>query len=183
MTCIAGIVHKGSIWMGADSAGADDKSSLIVRADKKVFTNGPFLMGFTSSFRMGQLLAHAFCPPNPPKHDDPDLMKFMVVDFINSVRECLKAGGLAERKDEVESAGTFLVGYGSRLFKVESDYQVGESVHGFDACGCGEDLALGSLFSTKTMTNPKKRLGLALTAAESFSAGVRSPFHILELSP
>jgi hypothetical protein len=182
MTCIAGLVHKGQVWIGGDSAGVCSETySLQVRADKKVFQNGPFLMGFTSSFRMGQLLAHAFCPPNPPPAKDEDLFKWMVVDFVNALRECLKAGGFAEKKDEAEKAGTFLVGYGSRLFQIADDYQVGESTFGFDACGCGADLALGSLYSSQQMIDPKKRLHMALSAAEHFSAGVRAPFHIVGL--
>jgi ATP-dependent protease HslVU (ClpYQ) peptidase subunit len=180
MTCIAGLVHKGHVWMGGDSAGVSSETySLTVRADRKVFANGPFLIGFTSSFRMGQLLAHSFVPPK--HHGEDDLMRFMVVDFVNALRDCLKHGGYAEKKDEVETCGTFLVGYSGRLFQIESDYQVGESIHGFDACGCGDSLALGSLFATQSLPDPKKRLHMALSAAETFSAGVRAPFHVIGL--
>lgn len=177
MTCIVGVVHKGKVYMGADSAGTNDALGSTIRVDKKIFQNGPYLMGFTSSYRMGQLLAYAFDPPKP--HDDEDLMRFMVTDFINEARHCLITGGFAEKKDEVETGGNFLVGYKGRLFNVQSDFQVGESFHGFDACGCGEDLALGSLFTTKTQTDPKKRIKTALMAAGEFSAGVRPPYHII----
>ena len=108
MTCIVGVVHKGTVWIGGDSAGVDESFGSSARSDAKIFQNGPYLMGFTSSFRMGQLLAYAFDPPKP--HDDDDLMRFMVTDFINEARHCLLNGGFAEKKDEVETGGTFLVG-------------------------------------------------------------------------
>jgi ATP-dependent protease HslVU (ClpYQ) peptidase subunit len=177
MTCIVGLVDGGKVYIGGDSAGVGGYS-LTLRADRKVFRNGDFIMGFTSSFRMGQLLAHAFTPPK--RHPDTDVYKFMVTDFINAVRDCLKSGGYAEKHNEAESGGTFLVGYAGRLFKVESDYQVGEPVENFDACGCGEDIALGALFASQAGAKPQERLKTALKAAERFSAGVRGPFHFEE---
>lgn len=175
MTCIVGIVQGDKVFIGGDSAGVQGWDSRV-RADRKVFRNGPFVMGFTSSFRMGQLLAYSFTPPK--RHDDTDIMRYMVTEFIDAVRACLKSGGLARRDNEVESAGDFLVGYSGRLFRVESDYQVGECVCGYDAVGCGHAYALGSLSATPQQDAKKRILG-ALAAAEQFSAGVRGPFHVL----
>ena len=56
MTCIVGLIDGRRVWMGGDSAGVSGLD-ITVRADAKVFRNGDFLIGFTSSFRMGQLLA------------------------------------------------------------------------------------------------------------------------------
>ena len=41
MTCIAGFVENGTVWMGADSAGVGGDDGLTVRADRKLFRNGP----------------------------------------------------------------------------------------------------------------------------------------------
>jgi ATP-dependent protease HslVU (ClpYQ) peptidase subunit len=173
MTCIVGTVEDGKVFIGGDSAGVGGYS-LTVRADRKVFKNGDFVLGFTSSFRMGQLLHHAFTPPK--RHPDTDIDKFMVTDFVNGVRDCLKTGGYAERSNEVETGGIFLVGYAGRLFRIDSDYQVGESADGYDAAGCGEDIARGALYANPS-GKPLDRLKIALEAAERFSAGVRGPYH------
>lgn len=174
MTCIAALVHDGRVYMGADSAGVSGWD-LTVRADQKVFRNGPFLMGFTTSFRMGQLLRYHFVPPPHPEGVTVD--RYMVTTFIDAVRDCLKAGGYARKKEDAEEGGTFLVGYRGRLFEVESDYQVGESVLSFNAVGCGAGYALGAFYATVLLVNdPEARVRLALEAAESFSAGVRRPF-------
>lgn len=177
MTCIVGIVHEGRVIMGGDSAAIYD-SELTIRRDPKVIFVEGVIIGYTSSFRMGQLLAHTFHPPK--RHADTDLFAYMVTDFVNAVRECLKAGGYAERHNEAEKAGTFLVGIEGRLFKIESDYQVGESADGYDACGCGWQIARGALFATMDM-DPEKRIGIALKAAERFSAGVRGPFTVCKV--
>ena len=99
MTCIVGLVHEGTVFIGGDSAGVAGLS-LVVRADEKVFRNGDFLMGFTTSFRMGQLLRYKLDPPR--RHPDDRVAKYMVVDFIDAVRECLKAGGWASKPESTE---------------------------------------------------------------------------------
>jgi len=177
MTCIVGLVHDGDVYIGADSAGVAGYS-LTVRADEKVFINNGFVMGFTSSFRMGQLLRYSLKPPK--YHPDIDLTEYMVTEFINAVRECLKTGGYAKKDKEIETAGTFLVGFQGKLFKIDSDYQVGVPILTFDACGCGEDIALGSMYSNTSLP-PVERIIQALEAAEQFSAGVRRPFLIKHL--
>lgn len=176
MTCIVGIVHSnGSVFIGGDSAGVDTRDfALIPRRDRKVVRNGEFLVGFTTSFRMGQILAYALSPP--PFFPGSDLMRYMVVDFVGAVRGAFREGGFGEE----QAGGTFLVGFKSRLFQIQDDFQVAESQFGFDACGCGAHYALGSLYSTRDQNNPKKRIGEALGCAEAFSAGVRRPFFIEE---
>lgn len=174
MTCIVGLAVDGKVYIGGDSAGVSGWS-LSLRADKKVFRNGEFLIGFTTSFRMGQLLAYSFSPPAP--RDGQELHAYMATDFVWAVRECLKAGGIAERHNEAEKGGDFLVGFRGRLFSIESDYQVGEEIGGFAACGCSRDIALGAIVATPDLP-PEKRIGIALSAAERLSAGVRAPFHV-----
>lgn len=174
MTCIAGIVEGGTVWIGADSAGVCGYS-LTVRADVKVFKNGPMLFGFTSSFRMGQLLRYALTLPD---HDPRvEVEKYMATTFVNAVRECLKTHGFARKKEEAEEGGTFLVGYRGRLFCIQDDYQVAEALDAFDAVGCGHDIAKGSLFSSTNLP-ADERIRVALQAAERYSAGVRGPFHV-----
>ncbi|WP_085034631.1 hypothetical protein [Ensifer aridi] len=179
MTCIVGLVNNGSVHIGGDSA-ASSGHSLTIRADRKVFRKQDFIFGFTTSFRMGQLLAHSFEPPE--RHAKTDVFAFMVTEFVNALRRCLQDGGFAQRHNEAERGGTFLVGYAGRLFKITSDYQVGESVDDLDACGCGEEIALGALFASRN-SPPHERLTIALKAAERFSTGVRGPFHFETLEP
>lgn len=178
MTCIIGLVHDSAVYIGGDSAGVGSYD-LTVRADPKVFRNGPYLMGFTSSFRMGQLLQYA----ELPEVDGSDLHRFMATTFINAVREVLKSGGYAKKENDREEGGTFLVGIRGRLFAVEADYQVAEAVDGYLAVGCGNQVALGALFATTGRPNAEERIDIALHAAERLNAGVRGPFIILTLEP
>lgn len=126
---------------------------------------------------MGQLLRFSLTVPERPYKMD--VYEYMVTLFVDEVRQCLKDGGYAAKENEEESGGTFLVGYQGRLFVIHGDYQVGENVDSYNSVGCGEEYALGSMYSTeKLIKGPKDRIIKALKTAEKFSGGVRGPFTI-----
>jgi len=140
MTCIVGFVDKEkNVYIGGDSAGVDGKYNLNIRKDPKVFRNGNMIMGYTSSFRMGQLLRFKLEIPKQPT----DILdyEYMCTLFIDSVRKCLKDNGYATVDKNVEEIGTFLIGYKERLYIVEGDLQVGIVQDNFNACGCGSSYA------------------------------------------
>lgn len=189
MTAIAGLVHKETVWMGGDSAGADSSFFLQTRKDPKVFVVNGFLIGYTSSFRMGQLLRYgtgrgptgASLNGIPQYRFKKDPYEYMVKTFMDHIRLIFKSGGYLEEKNGAEEAGTFLVGFQGRLFKVWGDLQVAESLAPYDACGCGRQLVLASLATTQKLSlHPKNRIRTALKIAEQYSAGVRRPFKILQ---
>jgi ATP-dependent protease HslVU (ClpYQ) peptidase subunit len=176
MTCIVGLKHKGHVYIGGDSAGVGGYK-IESRVDPKVHEVGSFLFGFTTSFRMGQLLGHTFVPPKQKRGQS--IHKFMVTDFIDAVRQCLKDGGYARSHNGEESGGTFIVGYKGHLFTVYDDYQIAETSDDYCAVGCGEDIAKGAMFASRDVI-PVERIKQALYAASHFSAGVRPPFLIVK---
>lgn len=180
MTCIVGIEDAGVVYVGADAAGTDDDFSIASRRDEKVFINDTFIMGFTDSFRMGQLLQYALdIPEKPAKKSD---MDYLVVDFMVAVRDTFKEHGYLHKDDGREDGGTFLVGFNGTLYTVHEDFQVGSSIDGYAAVGCGDAYALGSLHSTKDYEfAPRERIRMALEASAHHNAAVRKPFKILQL--
>lgn len=174
MTCIVGVVKGSTVTIGADSAGVDGWE-VTSRSDSKVFLRGDYLVGFTTSFRMGQLIRYVFEPPAP---DDRDQLEFMVMAFIPALRTCLEAGGFGKVEHGVATGGGFLVGVRGRLFEVGQDYQVGESHHGYGAVGSGSSVALGALAVTARY-EPEKRVRAALEAAQRHNMGVRGPFVVI----
>jgi len=178
MTAIAGLIDGGKVWMGADSAGVAGLK-LAVRRDPKIFRLGEFLFGYTSSFRMGQILRYYLQPAIPDEGQDGH--RYMVLKFIPAVRKLLKEHGYLKKEHEREEIGTFLVGWRGELYSVDGDLQVGQFGQPFTSCGCGQDLVLGSLHTTEQLSglSPSERIQMALHAAETFSAGVRGPFMIL----
>src|SRR5687767_7191450 len=112
MTCVIALRDGDEIYMGADSAGVSG-TSLQIRKDPKIYrvraTPGEMLVGYTTSFRMGQILGYSLTPPiyDPAT----PLERYMVTTFIDAVRDALKRGGVAKKDNEVESGGDFLIAY------------------------------------------------------------------------
>lgn len=178
MTAIAGLIDDGKVYIGGDSAGVGGLS-LHRRKDPKVFKNGEFVIGYTSSFRMGQLLRYYLSPDTPKEGQD--AFEYMVCSFVPKVRQVLKDNGYLKVESNTETGGFFVVGWRGRLYEIQSDMQVSETLVPYTATGCGEDLVLGSLHATEQLEglSPKERITMALQAAEDFSAGVRGPFNIV----
>jgi ATP-dependent protease HslVU (ClpYQ) peptidase subunit len=184
VTCIVGVQHEGKVWIGGDSAGVAGMG-IQTRADVKVFRRGPYAMGFAGSFRMGQLLRYnaELSIPSVAEVPDRDLDAFMVSIFVEEVRKTLRKGGHTYVENNSETlGGLFLVGVRGVLYAIDCDLQIGRTRDGYQAIGCGDDLALGSLHATRLDTSwmhPRYRVRKALDAAAHHSAGVCKPFKVV----
>ncbi len=177
MTCIVGLVQRGSVYIGGDSASVQGWTSRITRLPK-VFRRGPFLIGYTTSFRMGQLLQYGL--EVRVQREDEDAMKYMVTEVAEKVRVLLKERGVAKVEANTESGGQFLVGYRGRLFSFQQDFQVNEMADGYDAVGSGAEYALGAM-RAMDRSAPLARLRRALEISAHFNMGVSGPFFVRSL--
>jgi ATP-dependent protease HslVU (ClpYQ) peptidase subunit len=171
MTCIVGIENERGAWMAGDSAAATGRD-IRQTALSKVFTVGQYTIGYTSSFRMGQILQHLV---EYPLCDDPS-EGFMVGTFVETVRKALKDFGYSQVNNNQESGGDFLVMVWGRLFHISNDFQVNRYRNGFYAVGCGAPYALGAMFCGHPTLEPRALLRMGLTSAATFSNGVTPPF-------
>ncbi len=195
MTCIVGIAVNGAVILGADSMAGDGYWNRRVRADRKVFKNGELIFGFTTSFRMGQLLEHNLTPP--PIQEGMEPYAYAVKLLIPEIRNTLRSGGFMKTENGVESGGTFLVGFRGALFEIDHDFQVAQSTERFEAVGCGAQYAMGAMHIAydQAFRQPRRHdevwasdpevaqgvLQAGLNAAARFSAGVAGPFHFVQL--
>lgn len=189
MTAVVGLVDGTRVWMGADTGGADG-CEVGEWPDGKIFRRDVALVGYTTSFRMGQLLRYALRVPDPFSYAWGELSEYVATKFVDAVRECLKVGGWAEEKDKREQAGEFLVGLCGKahvegradgaLFVIQSDYAVRRVGDGFAAIGCGANVCLGALYAARNL-DPIPRMSVALEAAARFNGHVRPPFQYVAL--
>jgi ATP-dependent protease HslVU (ClpYQ) peptidase subunit len=179
MTAIVGFVDGDKVIMGADSAAMDGRYGQYDMADEKIFKNEEFLIGITGSPRAANLLRYKF---KPPYHKpETDTYEYMCTEFIDAVRKLYKENGFMFLEDGQEFAyGSVMVAYRGKLFVIHSDYQVMLYKYPYASIGCGDFMALGSLYSTEGK-DPIERVLTALKAADQFSAGVRGPFIIKRL--
>ena len=188
MTCIVALIHENKVLLGGDAAASDDKSGLIFqRTDPKVFKVGQFGIGFVDSFRMGQILQYDWTPPvYKPTAGFRNLDKFIRTKFVESIKDSFKEhgyGNFGSGTEDGDEGGIFLIAVqgAGRIFTMDSDFHIGEADVQYMAEGAGQELALGSLFSTGLIKTPRKRVRMALDAAAKFNMSVRPPFTIIEV--
>jgi ATP-dependent protease HslVU (ClpYQ) peptidase subunit len=178
MTCVVGMIKNDRVYIGADSAAATSGWTVRASALQKVFRHGSFLIGYTTSFRMGQILQYEVDYPEAEVYDE----TYMVTRFVPAVREKLKNLGYTKIDNNQEEGGDFLVGVAGQLFLVSSDFQVNHFLDGMAAVGCGAEYALGALLVRRSFVghDPETSIRVALETAAYFSGGVIGPFTVLE---
>ena len=185
MTCIVGLEYEDGVIIGCDAAAVTGSLKMITTTPK-VFRLQNLLIGYTWSFRMGQVLQYA--------KDIPDLTntnsnyEYLVSDFVPFVRSLFKDAGIMKVENSVEEGGQFLVGIRGQLFEINSDFCVLRYEDGFNAVGSGQSYALGALYSrsgrflsTPNLEWKKKLVEIGLETAEHFCTTVSSPFKIMVL--
>jgi hypothetical protein len=175
MTCIVGIEHEGGALLACDSMTSDHYSA-DVSAVPKLFRIGEYAFGFTSSWRMGDLLRYHLALPPVPRGR---LHRHITASVVPLIRACFKDGGFATTKEGAESGGTFLLAVRGHVYQITDDYQVGRSTWGYAAVGSGAVAARGAL-SALTEGDPRTRARAALVAAERHTAHVRRPWRFME---
>ena len=184
MTCIIGYIDKkeNCVWIGCDSLGSNGYTK-SVESQPKIFRNEIFknvVMGSTSTFRHIDLLKYStnlFDEIDKYKNTEID-HKYMVTNFIPKVHTLFVDGVYSE--DNKNNGANFIVGVDNKLFEIQEDYSVLQPETGFCSVGCGEDVAMGSLLTTKDddMSIPDK-ITKALEATENYCCGVQRPFRII----
>jgi len=168
--------------MGGDSLGSNGYTK-EVNAQSKIFRNEVFknvVMGSTSTFRHIDLLKYADSLFNEVDfYKDTKLdHKYMVTKFTPNLIKLFDDGIKSEKSED--KGANFIIGAKNKLFEVQGDYSILEPSDGYTSVGCGEDIAMGSLYSTKDLAIPiKDKIKIALEAAEHISCGVQRPFKII----
>jgi ATP-dependent protease HslVU (ClpYQ) peptidase subunit len=189
MTCIVGWANDEIMVVAGDSAGVGGLD-LEIRKDPKVFIvkqkkGIDAIIGFTSSFRMGQLLMFREIPEDRSEMGDKEAhFRFMVTKFVPFVRKIFKSGGYTKIEYGVEEGGSFVVAYRGVIYKIESDFQAVIPLTPFAAVGCGESYAMGALHLAYNLRGDKdirESVNAAILIAEKCSAGVRAPMNFVEV--
>jgi hypothetical protein len=197
MTCTLAITDSQIVLLAGDSAAVGGKE-LRLRADTKVFRTGSYGIGYTTSFRMGQILRYGTALPEPPPGLGPgELERFLITEVIPVIRRSFADHGFAKTarfsssgdssitEEGQDFGGLFLLGVAGQIFEIRQDYHLARPAAPFSAVGSGAPVALGALHALQSLPNLSLRdqAAMALAAAEAYNTGVRAPFHFVELPP
>lgn len=173
-TCIVGVVHGASVWVGCDSM-ASDGSSKHALAVPKVFRVGDMLLGVCGGIRLRDVIEFVVPPERAEGVTD---REYLIRSYVPQLRATFKESGVLLTEDGLdEFGGAVLIAYRGKLYELDCDFAVME--HECWATGSGSEYALGAMFATTG--DPKKRITTALEAACEYSPTCAPPFHIEKL--
>lgn len=195
MTCIVATADGKRVVIGGDTAASGGKE-IYPRADSKVFRIGPYGIGFTTSFRMGQILRYEAELPDPPEEATEDEMDaFFVTEFVPMIRQTFKEHGFEKKatfpstgkmdfsETGQEVGGLFVVGVQGRIFEIREDFHLARPATPYSAIGPGAVIVFGALHALEPLADftLRERAERALSAAATYSTVVRGPFHFVEV--
>lgn len=174
MTCVAGVVQGGRVYLGADSQVTGAGVRMSAPAALKVFRLGSLLVAGAGPVSELQAARYLEIPNLLRRVEDP--LQYVVNVLTRHLRASLSHAG------QLDPDGTWnsvlLVGVQGRLFSVGNDFAVVEHTD-HAAAGTGHRFALGSLYTTENASSPEWRLRIAIEAACALSTSCGGPITII----
>lgn len=159
MTVIVAIKTTDGVVMAGDLLASNGWTKGIVATDK-VFSNGEFLMGYTSSFRMGQLLQYNFCAPERPEGLSDD--QYLHTRVIPTIQNLFRSNGYGGSEKDGDKGGTFLLAYRGEIYTMQNDFSLLKYDDPVVAVGCGDVAAVG--YATALVENTEMSVEAIITA-------------------
>lgn len=159
MTCCIGYKTDKMLYFAGDTQGSNEDTK-ETRLDPKIFKLKNILVATCGSFRMRDVLMYELDIPKLKIGEDID--KYVRTTVINAIRSLFIEKNICVKNDETDLAcpGDILLGIRDKIYKIESDFQVGEINKPYVAIGCGAREAMGA------MTMYEKYLDLPKTKVE-----------------
>lgn len=176
MTVIVGFLSDKKMYIGGDRFGSNGHNGKVVNRPK-VFKKGSMLLGYTGSFRFGQIVEKHFDLPEDTRKDPYD---YMILDFVPAIRKVLEDNKYV-KVDEQYGAEPMICCYRGLIYKFQSGWSVLEYTD-YKAVGSGAESAEGAMSAIIDLDlKPKDKVYRALRSASDNIVSVSDPFDIISL--
>jgi hypothetical protein len=190
MSVVIGLVTEyGDVILGADIAAFDGNTIIpnlyekvtLKRAQASCAPNGyvQFSVGACGSTHEATAVRGFLKLPKLAELDN--IADYMETFFIAALKDAIRAcnyhpPGLEESAED--TAGEFLVGVLGNVYFIDHAFNIVSSGRGYDAIGSGREVALGSLYTTKSFPDigARDRVIMALDTAAALVANVAGPY-------
>lgn len=184
MTTIAAI--QGPSWavVGFDAqvSESDGRIYQLPNDAAKCFEVGPYVIGVAGDFRVVNILAHSFTPPEPPHAVGPKLDKFMTTRFVGSLRRAFESNFY--NKDGKDDGALLIVVANGVIYEIGPNFDAIRDTRGIYAVGSGGNYALGALVALddqgrRTLKHAQEVVSAAMFAAVSLDSGTSEPIRLI----
>lgn len=177
MTCIIALKTKeGHNVIAGDLMASNGHHFNKIKTSKVFLKGNDCIIGFTASFRMGQILEHLWAMP--PRVEGLTDEQYICSDVIDSLRKTFTSNGFGSRDFTEDIGGTFLFLYRDKLFTIQANYSVLEYEDDILAIGSGTDAALGAMYvlETPSVDEIEEYLGAVFAAISSVTPSVSEEY-------
>lgn len=173
MTCIIGMCLGGSVYVAADRMASNGFTKFLVDRPK-VFRKGDFVIGYTTSFKMGQLLEFEWNPPARLVSDTDE--EFIYCKVVKSFEMLFKSLDHGSKSGSHYETGEFLFAYQGKLYKHHPQGFITSSEA--MACGAGEyhAVAIIDTLLTHTELSPSEMFRETMRRVSRYVEGVSEDF-------
>lgn len=171
MTCIAAVVQDGVVYL-AGERGASEGDFILPLEKPKVWKDGEYLLGYYGTM-YGELVQNYF---EPPKYNGSNPDKHMKTTFRKALKEFYSEWDV---EDDSKEFG-MIIGFRGKIYESNIiDMSMTSFTIPFISSGSGGSYAMGSLYSTQSYKDPKRRLKIALECAIEYSTSCLGPIDII----
>lgn len=179
MTVIVALRQKNKIVLGGDRrvTGGPKENIRLTMARPKVWSTNGYLFGFCGTME-GEHLQAKFVPPKPSG----DIDAFMQDTFLSSLATFYEKWDVYKDRDNDMGMG-LLICVDQYIYEHDPAFMTMSRYEGdYFSIGSGSQYALGSLYSTTHVSNPKKRVEMAIEAACTFTPTCGLPSDTVSLT-
>lgn len=178
MTCVVALTDGQRIVVGADSAGSsfEGTGEIHTIAIPKIFRVNGYLLGFSGSWFVGQVVRH-HVGWREPADEAADLQSFLLTQILPEINRALAQAGYDKT---IHGTWQVLVARAGQIFMLSSRLELLRTTTPYVAIGSGRFVAYGAFHAWMQ----REGLGLeetverVLEAVCQFVPGVREPFVI-----
>lgn len=194
MTCIVAIGNMVDVQMGADGIHHNDNDQSLRLKEPKIFIRKfdhvEILIGVSGSTIIQQLIQKEWNPDEELFTDPDDTMSEKMWNIRTHLWGFLHKHEYRRTVcDEVKDLinGEIIFGFEGYVWSMASDGALGQHKTNYHAIGAGDELALGSLYTSappegvaETDNEITERIKIALSAASFHLSSIQGPFTFLK---
>ena len=150
MTTILAVQYKNGFVIAADGQVTENERPFFHKGMPKIVSVGDYVIAGAGVSRFCDVILYAW---QPPVYDGSEIYKFMVSQFIPSMRKAHEEAGCVLKDDD---SFKFVVGVENELFYIAEDYSVLRSDSGFYGAGTGYAYGIGALSAGASIDNAMK---------------------------
>lgn len=152
----------------------------VVNDEELKISENNFWIGLCGYGRVSEFINNKF---NPPKQKESDVK--YIYDWCKELKNQLEDYNLVEEENNIKNTASFMIVlYNNQVYEIDKNFGITQTVEKYYALGCAEEIALGSLYTSKNLKemDAEERVKLALESCTYHDIYINDDYDIFKLN-